>query len=335
MFNWCCHIGLLPRSVWAFFTALVIVICLGKTFIRILQKSQMKQIVRDNGPESHLKKSGTPTMGGILILLAITISALLWAQLNNVYVWTALLSMLAIGALGWWDDWKKVVLKNSKGVSGKFKMAWQTIVALIAGFAIYHFHHNGGAMWIPIAHHVWLLSWGFVIFAWFVIVGASNSVNLTDGLDGLVTLPVMLVAVGLGLLIHFGHHGQVGSSEMLVLSGATLGAGLGFLWFNGYPAQLFMGDVGALALGTLLAVMALIIGQVWAFAIMSGLFIIEALSVMLQVGSYKLRNKKRIFKMAPIHHHFELSGLFETKVTTRFWIVSVVLLVIGLLVGLA
>lgn len=333
MFHLWLHFTLLQSSIWAFVTALLITLCLGKVTIKWLQKGQIGQVVRDDGPQSHLKKTGTPTMGGVLILFAITVATLLWADLKNPYIWIALLTMIAIGALGWLDDWRKLVLKNSKGVSAKFKILWQTIVALVAGYAIYHFHQNGGALWVPVCQHWWLLGLGFIPFAWLVIVGSSNAVNLTDGLDGLVIVPVVFVALGLATLTHLEPHaGFVGSDQMIILSGAVIGSGIGFLWFNSYPAEMFMGDVGALALGALLAVMALVIGQEWVFAVMAGLFIIEALSVMLQVGSYKL-TKKRIFKMAPIHHHFELLGWFETKVTVRFWIIALLFLLLGLLIG--
>lgn len=344
MFYHWLNLSLTSRSVWAFFTAFLITICLGKFTIKCLQKKLIGQVVRDDGPESHLKKTGTPTMGGVLILWAIVLSSLLWNRLDNPYVWIALLSTIAIAALGFWDDWKKLALKNPKGVSAKFKIAWQTLVALLAGIALYHYHQNAGALWIPLSHHVYELSWGFVLFAWLVMTGSSNAVNLTDGLDGLVIVPVILVCFGLGIfaliqtqpswIAHFHFQAIAGSSEMLVLCASTIGAGLAFLCFNSFPAQVFMGDVGALALGMLLAVMAIVLGQEWAYALMAGLFIVEALTVMLQVGSYKLRNQKRIFKMAPIHHHFELCGWFETKVTARFWVVAVIFLVLGLVLAL-
>lgn len=322
----------LIRSLMVFITALLISLLFGKISIAWLQKMQIGQVVRDDGPQSHLDKSGTPTMGGVLILFSLTVSTLLWSDWHNPYIWICLLATLFTGALGFVDDYKKLVLKNSKGLSAKAKILGQTVIALAAAYALLNVGKHA-VVDIPIAHIPWHMGWGFLIFAWLVMVGSSNSVNLTDGLDGLVIVPVMLVAAGLGAICYYHHPFVPHSKEVLLLCASILGSGLGFLWFNTHPAKVFMGDVGALALGTLLALMAIALRSEIVFAIMGGLFVIEALSVMLQVGSYKLR-KKRIFKMAPIHHHFELKGLPETVVTVRFWIVAVLFVIAGLVIAI-
>lgn len=334
------------ESIGAFLLAMLVSFVLGRPLIHWLQKAQMGQVVRSDGPQSHLSKKGTPTMGGVLILLAILISTLCFGDLSGSALWISLFVMLGAGLIGFLDDWLKKILKNSKGLPGKKKMLGLTLIALVAIGLMLHVENISPEIYWPIARTYWDLSglWGlgFFIWGWFIIVGSANAVNLTDGLDGLVMMPVMLCALGLGLLagieshlawalyFHLPYHPEFGN--ILIICGAVIGAGLGFLWFNTYPAKLFMGDVGALALGALLAVMALMMDQVIVFGIMGGIFVLEALSVMLQVGSYKLR-KKRIFKMAPVHHHFELLGWHETTVTTRFWIVAIVLWVVGIWVG--
>ena len=325
------HHTLLTRSLMVFITTLLISLLFGKFSINWLRNMQIGQVIREEGPQSHLEKSGTPTMGGVLILFSLTIGTLLWCDIRNPYIWICLIATACTGILGFIDDYKKLVLKNSKGLSAKLKILGQTIIALCAAYGLLCVGKHA-VVDIPIAHIPWQMGWGFLIFAWFVIVGSSNSVNLTDGLDGLVIVPVMLVAVGLGAIAYYHHPFVPHSKEVLILCSGLLGSGLGFLWFNTHPAKVFMGDVGALALGTLLALIAIILRSEIIFAIMGGLFVIEALSVMLQVGSYKLR-KKRIFKMAPIHHHFELKGLPETVVTVRFWIVAVLFLMVGLVVA--
>jgi phospho-N-acetylmuramoyl-pentapeptide-transferase len=326
----------------ALITALAISLLLGPITIRLLQKKLIGQVIRQEGPQSHYSKKGTPTMGGVLILIAITLSCLIWGHLSNRYLWIALISLLGFGAIGWYDDFTKLILKHSQGLRSRWKYFWQSMLGLIAALALYHYLSifNATNLLIPYAHlsvHIGLL---FIILAYFVIVGSSNAVNLTDGLDGLAIVPTMLVALGLAAFAYLGTDPNFakahqllsvpGAGEMTVFCMAIVGAGLGFLWFNAYPAQLFMGDVGALALGAALGVVSLVVRQELVLVIMGGIFVLETLSVILQVGSFKLRNKKRIFKMAPIHHHFELSGWPESKVVVRFWIITIVLVLIGL-----
>ena len=282
-------------------------------------------------------------MGGTLILLAITVTTLLWCKLSNPYIWVLLFVMLSTGALGFYDDWKKVVNKDPHGVSAKFKMLWQSIVAIVAGIVLFYAAHlsSATAFIVPFFKEIAypLGGIGFVILTYFVIVGTSNAVNLTDGLDGLAAFPMVLVAAGLAIFAYvsghaeFAHYLQLphvpGANEVVIFCAAICGSCLGFLWFNAYPAQVFMGDVGALALGAALGTVAVIVRQEIVLVIMGGLFVVEALSVMLQVGSYKLR-KKRIFLMAPIHHHFEQKGWKETQVVVRFWIITMILVLVGL-----
>jgi len=338
----------------AFLFSFFLVLSLGKLGINQLSKLQMGQVIRDNGPQTHLGKKGTPTMGGVLIIFAITLTVLLLGDLKNSNLYLMLFTLISAGAVGFYDDFKKIVLKNTKGLSSLKKMASLTLIALISTAWLINLKADTPAhlsLYIPIIHSYFHLGILFFIFGWLVIVGSSNSVNLTDGLDGLVIVPVILVAFGLGLLAYFhpalnfedhlknlltpnySNNNLSNIFNILIFSAAILGAGLGFLFFNSHPAQVFMGDVGALALGAVLAIMAMLINQEIIFALMSLIFIVEALSVMLQVGSYKLR-KKRIFKMAPIHHHFELLGWKETKVTARFWILAVLFLILGLFLGL-
>ena len=331
------------RAVMAALTALVFSLLLGPWTIRKLTELKVGQAVRHDGPQTHLVKTGTPTMGGTLILLAITVSTLLWANLGNIYVWILLVVLLGTGMLGFYDDWKKVVYKDPNGVSAKFKMVWQSAVALAAGLLLFYAASNtaNNILIVPFFKQVALPLGvvGFVVLAYFTIVGTSNAVNLTDGLDGLAAFPVVLVAGGLAIFAYATGHAQFsqylqlpfvpGANEVVVFCAAMCGACLGFLWFNAYPAQVFMGDVGALALGAALGTVAVIVRQEIVLVIMGGLFVVEALSVMIQVAWYK-RTKKRIFLMAPIHHHYEQKGWKETQVVVRFWIITIVLVLVGL-----
>ena len=330
------------RGILGVLTALVFSFVVGPYMIRRLSYHQIGQAVRSDGPESHLSKAGTPTMGGALILTAIIISTLLWADLSNRYVWVVLIVTIVFGAVGWVDDYRKVVQKDSRGLPAKWKYFWQSIAG--AGAAIYLFQAAQSPieteLIVPFFKNVAInLGWFYVIFTYFVIVGTSNAVNLTDGLDGLAILPTALVGGALGVFAYvtghykFAEYLQIpfisGTGELIVICGAMVGAGLGFLWFNTYPAQVFMGDVGALALGAALGVIAVIVRQEIVLFIMGGVFVMETVSVILQVASFKLTGK-RIFKMAPIHHHYELKGWAEPKVIVRFWIITVILVLIGL-----
>ena len=331
------------RAVMATLTALAFSLMLGPWTIRKLMALKAEQAVRTDGPKTHLIKNGTPTMGGVLILTAITLSTLLWGDLDNAYIWILLGVMLATGALGFYDDWRKVVYKDPNGVSAKFKMVWQTLVAIGAGFALFYMAKNNtnNILIVPFFKQVALPLGvvGFMLLSYLTIVGTSNAVNLTDGLDGLAAFPVVLVAGGLAIFAYVTGHAQFaqylqlpfvsGANEVVIFCTAMCGACLGFLWFNAAPAQVFMGDVGALALGAALGTVAVIIRQEFILVVMGGLFVVEALSVMLQVGWYK-QTKKRIFLMAPIHHHYEQKGWKETQVVVRFWIITIVLVLIGL-----
>ncbi|WP_373825493.1 phospho-N-acetylmuramoyl-pentapeptide-transferase, partial [Neisseria dentiae] len=305
------------RAVMAALTALAFSLLLGPWTIRKLTELKVGQAVRHDGPQTHLIKTGTPTMGGSLILTAITVSTLMWGNLANPYIWILLLVLLATGALGFYDDWRKVVYKDPNGVSARFKMVWQSGVALAAGLLLFYVAQNSAnnILIVPFFKQVALPLgvFGFVVLAYLTIVGTSNAVNLTDGLDGLAAFPVVLVAGGLAIFAYASGHAQfaqylqlphvAGANEVVIFCTAMCGACLGFLWFNAYPAQVFMGDVGALALGAALGTVAVIVRQELVLVIMGGLFVVEAISVMLQVGWYK-KTKKRIFLMAPIHHHY-------------------------------
>ncbi|WP_225546900.1 phospho-N-acetylmuramoyl-pentapeptide-transferase [Chromobacterium violaceum] len=331
------------RAVMAALTALTISLLLGPWVIRKLTELKVGQAVRNDGPQTHLVKAGTPTMGGSLILLAITLTTLLWADLSNKYVWLLLAVMLGTGALGFYDDWRKVVYKDPKGVSAKFKMAWQSAIAIGAGVFLIATAKLPASteLIVPFFKAVAypLGAVGFCVLTYFVIVGTSNAVNLTDGLDGLAALPTVLVSAGLAIFAYVAGHAVFskylglpfipGAHEVVVFCAAMCGACLGFLWFNAYPAQVFMGDVGALALGAALGTVAVIVRQEIVLFLMGGLFVMEALSVMIQVTSFKLTGK-RVFRMAPLHHHFELKGWKETQVVVRFWIVTMMLVLIGL-----
>lgn len=330
------------RIILAALTAFLMSLLLGRKMIRLLQVKQMGQFVRDDGPQSHLQKQGTPTMGGLLILLAITVATLLWCNLTNVYVWICVLVMAGFGAIGFVDDYRKLIKKDPKGLSAKEKYGYQSLVALMAALWLYVIAERplDTALLFPLFKD-WLIPLGifFVPWVFLVLTGASNAVNLTDGLDGLAILPTVLVAAGLGVYAYvIGHHSFAqylhmpfvkGSGEMAIICGAIAGAGMGFLWFNAHPALVFMGDVGALALGGLLGIIAVVLRQEIVLAIMGGLFVVETVSVAMQVASFKLTGK-RIFRMAPIHHHFELKGWPESRVVVRFWIITVVLVLIGL-----
>ncbi len=330
------------RAILGVLTALFISLLIGGKVIRLLQRLQIGQAVRDDGPQSHLSKAGTPTMGGVMILFSIAISTLLWGDLTNPYVWVTLLTMIAFGAVGWVDDYRKVVEKNSRGLPAKWKYFWQSVFGLSAAIYLYSIASTPAEteLLIPLFKDAAIpLGIFFIVFTYFVIVGTSNAVNLTDGLDGLAILPTVLVGGALGLFayltgnIKFAEYLLIpyvhGTGELIVFCAALVGAGLGFLWFNTYPAQVFMGDVGALALGAALGVIAVIVRQELVLFIMGGVFVMETVSVILQVASYKL-TKRRIFRMAPIHHHFELKGWAEPKVIVRFWIITVCLVLVGL-----
>ncbi|TBR36978.1 MULTISPECIES: phospho-N-acetylmuramoyl-pentapeptide-transferase [Dyella] len=370
------------RTIMAALTALSLSLLFGPYLIRKLADLKAGQVVRKDGPQTHLSKAGTPTMGGVMILLAVAISTLLWADLHNRYVWVVLAVLLSFGVIGFYDDYKKLVLKDSRGLASRWKYFWQSVFGLIAALFLYFtapttpppcvkpvtavVQHAEPvaksalelrltsepapiacakevaetALFVPLFKQVAIpLGLWFVVLTYFMIVGFSNAVNLTDGLDGLAIMPTVLVSGALGVFAYLagnrvfseylGIPSIPGAGELAILCGALSGAGLGFLWFNTYPAQVFMGDVGALAIGAALAAIAVIVRQEVVLLVMGGVFVMETVSVMLQVASFKLTGK-RIFRMAPIHHHFELKGWPEPRVIVRFWIISVVLVLIGL-----
>jgi phospho-N-acetylmuramoyl-pentapeptide-transferase len=331
------------RGVLAALTALIISFIVGPWMIRKLTELKVGQPVRDDGPQTHLVKAGTPTMGGALILASVIITTLLWADLTNRYVWISLLTLVGFGAIGWVDDWRKVVEKNPRGLASRWKYFWQSVIAAaIAAWLAWSADLPAQTeLIVPFFKNIVmpLGAVGFVVLAYFVIVGTSNAVNLTDGADGLAILPTVMVAGALAIFAYVAGHAVFskylglphipGAGELVIFCAALVGAGLAFLWFNAYPAEVFMGDVGALALGAGLGVVAVIVRQEIVLFIMGGVFVAEAISVMLQVGSYKLRGK-RVFLMAPIHHHFEKKGWKETQVVVRFWIISMMLVLIGL-----
>jgi len=330
------------RAILAALTALAISLLVGPRMIRWLAQYQVGQRVRSDGPQTHLSKAGTPTMGGALILAAIVAATLLWADLANRFVWVVLLVTIAFGLIGFWDDYLKLVVGNSRGLIARYKYFWQSVAGLGAAIVLYATAQSPAdtTLYVPFfKHFVVPLGVLFIPLTYFVIVGSSNAVNLTDGLDGLAIMPSVLVAGALGVFAYASGNAVfstylsipyiAGAGEVLVFCSAIFGAGLGFLWFNTYPAQVFMGDIGALALGAALGVIAVVVRQEIVLFIMGGVFVMETVSVILQVGSFKLRGK-RIFKMAPIHHHFELKGWAEPKVIVRFWIITVVLVLFGL-----
>ncbi|AND69750.1 phospho-N-acetylmuramoyl-pentapeptide-transferase [Dyella thiooxydans] len=330
------------RTIMAALTALALSLLFGPAVIRKLAMLKAGQVVRSDGPQTHLTKAGTPTMGGVMILLSVAVSTLLWADLHNRYVWVVLAVTLGFGAIGFYDDYRKIVLRDSRGLASRWKYFWQSVFGLIAAWFLYHTAQIPAetALYVPLFKQVAVpLGVLFVVLAYFMIVGFSNAVNLTDGLDGLAIMPTVLVSGALGVFAYLagnkvfseylGIPSIPGAGELSIYCGALAGAGLGFLWFNTYPAQVFMGDVGALAIGAALAAIAVIVRQEIVLLVMGGVFVMETVSVMMQVASFKLTGK-RIFRMAPIHHHFELKGWPEPRVIVRFWIISVVLVLIGL-----
>ena len=330
------------RSILGVLTALTISLIVGPRMIRYLSSYNIGQSVRDDGPESHFSKAGTPTMGGALILVAIVISTLLWSDLSSRFVWVVLFVTIGFGAIGWIDDYKKIVYGDSKGLSARVKYLWQSVVGLTAALALFHTAQFPieTQLIVPFIKDILIdLGWMYVVLTYFVIVGTSNAVNLTDGLDGLAILPTVLVGGALGVFayvtgnINFSNYLGIpyipGVGEMVIFCGAIVGSGLGFLWFNTYPAQVFMGDVGALALGAALGTIAVIVRQELVLFIMGGLFVAETMSVIVQVASFKLTGR-RVFRMAPLHHHYELKGWPEPRIIVRFWIITVVLVLIGL-----
>ncbi len=330
------------RAILGVLTALALSLIIGRPLIRWLSTYKIGQTVRQDGPQSHFSKAGTPTMGGTLILVAIAVSTLLWADLSNRYVWVVLVTTLAFGVIGLVDDYKKLVMRDPRGLVGRWKYFWQTVAGLAAAGFLYFTAStpHETELLVPYLKDVAIqLGPFYILFAYFVIVGASNAVNLTDGLDGLAVLPTVMVAGGLGIMVYAAGNVEIAGylkipyvadvGEVVIFCATLVGAGLGFLWFNTYPAQVFMGDVGALALGAALGAIAVVAKQELVLFIMGGIFVLETLSVMLQVASYKLTGK-RIFRMAPLHHHYELKGWPEPRVIVRFWIVTVVLVLFGL-----
>lgn len=331
------------RALAACLFSLVLSIMVGEKVITWLTNLKVGQTVRDDGPQTHLVKTGTPTMGGVLILLSVIITSLLFANLLNPYIWILIFVLTSTGTVGFVDDYRKIVYKNSRGLSGWHKMFYLALISFVTVSVLLYLVHLPKSTYViipfskAIAYPFGTL--GFLIMSYFVIAGSSNAVNLTDGLDGLVSLPIITVTFGLGVFAyiagnkifasHFLLPNVPGSHEIVVFCGALVGSCLGFLWFNAHPAKVFMGDVGALSIGAALGTIAIIIRQEIAFAIMGGVFVTEATSVMAQVISYKIR-KKRIFLMAPIHHHFELKGWNENQVVVRFWIISIILLLLSM-----
>jgi phospho-N-acetylmuramoyl-pentapeptide-transferase len=353
------------RAVLACMTALVISFVVGPRMIAWLAQMKIGQAVRDDGPQTHLTKAGTPTMGGALILVSIVVTTLLWGDLANRFVWIVLVVTLGFGAIGWVDDWRKVVHRNPKGLSARQKILWQSLVGLVAAVYLAFAVSAPDNVSVLRLFFSWLASgfnvslsprtdlivpffktvsyplgvWGFIALTYFVIVGTSNAVNLTDGLDGLAIMPTVMIGAALGIFAYvsgnavFARYLQFplipGAGELAVICGAIAGAGLGFLWFNAFPAEVFMGDVGALALGAALGTIAVIVRQEVVLFIMGGVFVVETLSVMIQVASFKLTGR-RVFRMAPIHHHYELKGWKENQVVVRFWIITMLLVLFGL-----
>ncbi|PIV35028.1 MAG: phospho-N-acetylmuramoyl-pentapeptide-transferase [Lysobacterales bacterium CG02_land_8_20_14_3_00_62_12] len=330
------------RAILSALTALAVCLLVGPAMIRKLAQYKVGQSIRQDGPQSHFSKAGTPTMGGALILFAVVIATLLWADLHNRYVWIVLFVLTSFGVVGGIDDYRKLVLRDSRGLPARWKYLLQSLCGLIAAIVLYQTADVAAntTLYLPLfKQFAWPLGLGFVVVAYFWMVGFSNAVNLTDGLDGLAIMPIVLVSAALGVFAYvagnavFSHYLGVpsipGAGELTIFCAALGGAGLGFLWFNTYPAQVFMGDVGALSAGAALGVIAVIVRQELVLVLMGGVFVIETLSVMIQVASFKLTGK-RVFRMAPIHHHFELKGWPEPRVIVRFWIISVVLVLLGL-----
>jgi len=330
------------RVILALITACGLSLWAGGPVIRKLRFYKVGQTVRTDGPQAHLAKTGTPTMGGVLIILAMAVSTLLWCKLNNPAVWVGLFTLLSFGAIGAVDDYKKLVLKNPKGLASRWKYFWQSVfAAMIAAFLFYHATTpEQTTLLVPFVKSASLpLGAFFMVLCYFVIVGSSNAVNLTDGLDGLAIVPAVLVGGALGIFAYLSGHAEFSKylliphigevAELAVFCGTLVGAGLGFLWFNAYPAEVFMGDVGSLALGAVLGVVAVMVRQELLLFLMGGIFVVETLSVIIQVAYFK-RTRKRVFLMSPIHHHFELAGWPEPKVIVRFWIITGLLVMMGL-----
>jgi len=330
------------RSILAALTALMIALLVGSPMIRWLSQYKVGQVVREDGPRTHFSKAGTPTMGGAMILLAIILTTLLWSDLNNRYIWIVLAVLTGFGAIGWVDDYRKLIRQNPTGLPRRWKYFWQSVIGLLVSIFLYHQAATPAetSLLIPFFKHVMIpLGLFYIVLTYFVIVGTSNAVNLTDGLDGLAIMPIVLVSGALGIFAYMTGHIKFatylsipyipGVGEITVFCGAMVGAGLGFLWFNTYPAQVFMGDVGSLGLGAALGLIAVLVRQELVLFIMGGVFVLETVSVILQIGFFKWK-KRRIFKMAPIHHHFELLGWPEPRVIVRFWIITVVLVLLGL-----
>ncbi|QTA84059.1 phospho-N-acetylmuramoyl-pentapeptide-transferase [Desulfonema magnum] len=328
------------RTIYASLTAFLICFLLGPWVIRKLTEMQIGQYIQKDGPEGHHKKAGTPTMGGILIVSSIVVSTLLWTNLNNCYIWVLLLVTIGYAFIGFIDDYLMLIRKRNKGLTARNKFLMQVILALVAGIFVYVCMDFNTRVTIPFFKNISPdLRWGYIFFAAFVIVGTSNAVNLTDGLDGLAIGPVIVVSVTYMAFAYVTGHAKIadylqltyvaGSGEITIFCGIVAGAGLGFLWFNTYPAQIFMGDVGSLSLGSIIGTVAVITKQEIMLILVGGLFVIEALSVIFQVGFFKMTNGKRIFKMAPLHHHFELKGWPEPKVIVRFWIIAIGLALIS------
>ena len=330
------------RTMVSVVTALLMSLLIGPVMIARLARAQIGQTIRDDGPSSHFSQAGTPTMGGALILVILVITTLLWGDLTNRYVWLVILVTLSFGVIGWVDDYLKISRKNTEGLVARWKYFWQSVFALIAAIYLYTAAQSPveTTLFVPFFKSIAVpLGLGFLVLSYLMIVGMSNAVNLTDGLDGLAIMPAVMVGAALGLIAYvagnteFSSYLQIpyvaGAGELAVFCGALIGAGLGFLWFNTYPAQIFMGDVGALAIGAALGLVAIIIRHEIVLLIMGGLFVLETASVIIQVASFRLTGR-RVFRMAPIHHHFELKGWPEPKVIVRFWIITLVLVTIGL-----
>lgn len=330
------------RGICGVLTAIGIFFVFGPAMIRKLSYYQIGQTVREDGPPTHFSKVGTPTMGGALILGSVVIATLLWADLTNRYIWAILFTTIAFGVIGWFDDYRKLVDKNPKGMGARNKFLSQSVSGLAVAIFLFQTAELPAetALLVPLFKDVAIpLGWGFIVLTYFVVVGTSNAVNLTDGLDGLAIMPAVMVAGALGVFayatgnVNFSTYLGIpfipGAGEVLIFCAALVGAGLGFLWFNTYPAQVFMGDIGALSLGAAIGIVAVIVRQEIVLMIMGGIFVIETVSVILQVASFKLIGR-RIFRMAPLHHHFELKGWPEPRVIVRFWIISLILVLIGL-----
>ena len=330
------------RTILGTLTSLFVAFLIGPRLIRQLSTQQIEQSIRDDGPQTHLEKTGTPTMGGLLILVSIMAGTLCWSDLGNRFVWVVVLVTLAFGLIGWVDDYRKVVQRNPRGLPARYKYFWQSVVGFVAALFLYLSASVPAEtqLIVPFVKAIVIdMGWVYILFSYFVIVGTSNAVNLTDGLDGLAILPTVMVAGALAIFsyatghLYFSDYLGIpyvpGVGEVAVFCGAMMGSGLGFLWFNTYPAQVFMGDIGALALGAALGVVAVVVRQELVLVIMGGLFVIETVSVILQVGSFKLTGR-RIFHMAPLHHHYELKGWPEPRVIVRFWIITFILVLVGL-----